>query len=46
MRTKHFSYSSTKTVGATAEGGLWTLKWAWQSAKTNLRCAGSQILIA
>jgi len=33
-------YSSIKTVGATVLGGLWALKWAWQTAETILRCAG------
>jgi len=41
MRTIHFSYSSTKTVGATVLGGLWALEWSWHIAETNLRCVRS-----
>jgi len=42
MTTIYFSlnfYSSIKTVGATAPGGLWALKWAWNAA--DLRCVRS-----
>jgi len=34
-------FSSFKTLGATVLGGLWALEWAWHSAETNLRCAGT-----
>jgi len=34
-------YSNIKTVGATALGGLWALKWALHIAETNLCCVKS-----
>jgi len=49
MRTIDFSYnfySSMKTVGATALGGLWALEWAWNSAETNLRCNSLPLVVS